>query len=127
MRTMKYTLRCSSAGGCLQIGVDGSWPSDNPEEIIADILNLWGKHQGQRLILDVRSMEDFPSISGDYENVHRFFDAGFWRFSGIAILDKPDRREANDFFELAAHNRGLSFHFFYGDEKEAINWLLSGE
>jgi hypothetical protein len=122
---MKYTLRCSSARGCLQIGVDGSWPSDKPEEIIADILNLWAKHQGQRLILDMRSMEESPSISGDYENVRHFFDAGFWRFGGIAILDKPDRREANDFFELAAHNRGLGFRFFYGDEKDAINWLLS--
>jgi hypothetical protein len=104
--------------------IDGSWPTDNPKDIITDIHNLWSKQQGQHLILDLRSMEGSPSISDDFEDVHIFIDVGFRRLGRVAILDKPSRREANGFFETVAYNRGLDFRFFYGDEKDAINWLL---
>jgi hypothetical protein len=120
---MEYTLRCSSAADCLLIGVDGSWPS-KPENIIEDIRNLWAKQPGQRLVLDIRSMEGPPSILGDFEDINHFIDAGFRKLGRVAILDNPDRQKDNDFFETAANNRGLSFRFFYGDEKDAINWLL---
>ncbi len=120
---MEYILRCSSASGCLRISVDGSWPS-KPENIIEDIRNLWTRQPGQQLILDIRSMEGPPSIVGDFEDVNHFIDAGFRKLGRVAILDKPDREKDNDFFETAANNRGLSFRFFYGDEKDAINWLF---
>ena len=72
-------------------------------------------------------MEDSPDVIGDYDNVKLFINAGFNLIPRIAVLDNEGRRQANDFFETAAHNRGLRFRFFYADEQEAINWLLAKE
>ena len=122
---MSYTLTCSSSEDCLSIRIDGKWAIEKPEDIISDILKHWAKHHNLPLFIDARNLEDTPSILGDYENVQRFVVAGFPRGRRIAVLDKLDRRNANDFFETAACNRGLQFQFFYADEQEAISWLLS--
>ena len=119
---MECKLRFSSEAGTPRIIVDGSWPS-KPGKLIEDIRNLWTRQPGKQLILDIRSMEGPSTIVGDYEDVKRFFDAGFRKLGKVAILDKLYRQKDNDFFEIAANNRGLNFRFFYGDEKDAIDWL----
>lgn len=121
---MSYKLTCSSGEGYLRIRVDGTWPRGNPAGFMTDMLNLWAKHQRRPLLIDIRSMEDRPSVFEDYENAKRFAYAGFGQLPRIAVLDNLDRREANDFFENTAYNRGLGFRFFYTDEQDAINWLL---
>jgi hypothetical protein len=93
---------------------------------MADMLSIWEKHQ-RPILLDIRHMEDTPSVFRDYEEAKQFVSIGFQRAGRIAVLDNPERREANDFFETTAFNRGLRFVFFYSDEEEAIAWLLSEE
>ncbi len=122
---MSYALTCSSSEDCLRIRIDRKGEFEKPEDIISDILKHWAKHQNIPLFIDTRNLEYTPSILGDYENVKRFVDAGFPRGRRIAVLDKLDRRTANDFFETTACNRGLQVQFFYADEQEAISWLLS--
>jgi len=124
---MSYVLTCSSTEGYLRIRVSGIWPSKKPEDIIADIYNLWTEHQNQPLMIDIRIMEDSPSVFSDYENAKLFANAGFYLIKRIAVLDDVGRREANNFFETTAHNRGMRFRFFYSDEQEAISWLLTKE
>ncbi len=124
---MSYTLTCSSTEDYLRIRIDGTWPCEKPEDIMSDIFNHWAKHHNLVLLIDIRNMEDTPSIHGDYENAKRFVDAGFSQGRRIAVLDKLYRHKANDFFETTAINRGLLFQFFYGDEQEAIDWLQKKE
>ena len=124
---MSYVLTCPSTEGYLRICVSGIWPSRKAEDIIADIHNLWTEHQDQPLMIDIRSMEDSPSVFSDYENAKLFAADGFYLIRRIAVLDNVDRREANNFFETTAHNRGIRFRFFYADEQEAISWLLTKE
>jgi hypothetical protein len=116
---MSYTLEPSVVQGCLRIRVSGAWPSGRSDEIISEIFSLWEKHQ-KPLLIDLRDMEDSPSIFSDYFDAKQFATAGFRSAGLIAVLDNPDRREANTFFETTAHNRGLRFAFFYSDEEEAI-------
>jgi hypothetical protein len=121
---MNYTLEYSLVRGCLRIRISGAWPAGRAEDIIAEMFSIWEKHQ-KPLIIDIRDMEDTPSVFRDYEEVGQFASVGFWRVGRIAVLDSPERRKANDFFETTAYNRGLRFAFFYSDEDEAVAWLLS--
>ena len=123
---MNYTLAHSLYQGCLRIRISGAWPAGRAEDIIAEMFSIWEKHQ-KPLIIDIRDMEDTPSVFIDYEEAKQFASIGFQRAGRIAVLDNPERRKANDFFETTAYNRGLRFIFFYSDEDEAIAWLLSEE
>ena len=86
------------------------------------VFSIWKQNQ-KPLLMDIRDMEDSPSILGDYLGVERLADAGFRQLGRIAVLDNQERHDADDFFETTALNRGLQFRFFYADEKEAIAWL----
>jgi hypothetical protein len=88
------------------------------------MFGIWEKYQKPTL-LDIRDMEDTPTVLLDYEEAKQFASVGFRRVGRIAVLDTPERRESNDFFETTSQNRGLRFVFFYSDEEEAITWLLS--
>ena len=124
---MSYTVECMPAEDHLRICITGAWPSKKPDDIMADIHALWTEHQSKPLLIDMRNMEDNPAVLSDYENAKRFEKAGYRRIGRIAVLDREDRCEANDFFETTALNRGLGFRFFYGDEQEAISWILTKE
>jgi hypothetical protein len=124
---MTYEIKSKLKDNILKIIVTGTWPSKNPESIIADILNHCYKHQEIPKLLDIRDMESTPTILGDYEEVGLFVKAGFRRLGRIAILDTRSRKESNDFLETTALNQGLNFRFFYEDEQEVSNWLFGKE
>ena len=121
---MSYELTCVAFEGYVRIRVDGIWPSDAPQSIIAEIYDVWAKHRELALLLDLRYMRDIPTVSRDYETVKLFVKAGFQEIGTIAVLDRTDRETANKFFETAASNQSLRIQFFYTSEQEAINWLL---
>ncbi len=121
---MSYELTCVAFEGYVRIRVDGIWPSDTPQSIIADIYDVWAKHRELALLLDLRHMRDIPTVLVDYETVKLFVNVGFREIDTIAVLDRADRETANKFFETAAFNQGLRIQFFYVSEQEAINWLL---
>jgi hypothetical protein len=106
--------------------ITGTWPAGRVDKIIADMFSIWEKYE-KPLLIDLRDLEDTPSIFRDYEEAKQFARVGFWRAGRIAVLDTPKRRKANDFLETAANNRGVRFVFFYSDEEEAIARLLSEE
>ena len=120
---MNHTLEHSLDQGCLRIRISGAWPAGRAESIMVDILSIWEKHQ-MPILLDIRDMEDTPAVYRDYEDVKQLANIGFRRVGRIAVLDIPERYEANDFFETTARNRGLRFRFFYSNDEEAIAWLL---
>ena len=125
---MSYELTCDWAEDCLRIRVDGEWPASNPKDIIAEIYDLWVTHSGKRgLLLDIRNMQDTPTVLGDYQHAALFAEAGFIQIGQIAVLDNSNRKEANNFFESTAFNRGQRFRFFYVDEQQALNWILPME
>ena len=124
---MNYTLTGTLSEGYLRIQIEGEWPREKPEDIINGIRGLSAQHSDLTLLIDIRNMGSSESVAGDYYEARLFQDAGFWKFGMIAVLDNLNRKEANNFFETTAHNRGLRFRFFYADEQEAINWLLSKE
>lgn len=120
---MSYTLTCQLARDHLRITVTGTWPSNTSKDIITGMHACWLEHQKRPLLIDIRSMRDKPTVVGDFRLAELFADTGFSLIGRIAVLDSEDRREANDFFETTAYNRGLTFRFFYADEQEAISWL----
>ena len=121
---MNYALEHSFIQGCLRIRVTGTWPSQKVEEVISDMFSLWELNQ-KPILIDIRGMTDTPSVLRDYLSAEQFAKAGFRRVGRVAVLDNPERHDANDFFETTAHNRGLTFRFFYAGEQEAIEWLIS--
>jgi hypothetical protein len=123
---MDTKLEHSLVKGCLRIRLTGTWTAERADQIITDIFSIWEKYQ-KPLLIDVRDLEDTPSIFRDYQEVGKFVSAGFRRVGRIAVLDYPQRREANDFLETAAQNQGMRFVFFYSSEEDAIAWLLPEE
>ncbi len=123
---MSYELTCVAFEGYVRIRVDGVWPSDMPQSIIADIYDVWAKHRELALLLDIRHMREDapPKVFEDFETVKLFVKAGFQEIGTMAVLDRTDRETANKFFETAASNQSLRVQFFYASEQEAINWLL---
>jgi hypothetical protein len=124
--TMSYELTCSLEKDHVRIRMDGAWPDKKPEEVIAAIHALWEKHHKRHLLIDIRNMSNTPSVTSDYYEAKHFVKTGFIFVGRIGVLDNLDRKEANDFFETTAANRGLRFRFFYTDEQEAIDWLDEG-
>jgi len=124
---MNYTLQCSESKNHLRISVDGTWPAENTEKIISEMHELWAKHQKPYLLIDIRNMKDKPSVLSDYKDAARFAKNKFYMVHRIAVMDNHNRKEANDFFETTAYNRGLRIRFFYADDHQAIDWLNQGE
>ena len=123
---MNYELTCVVFEGYVRIRVDGSWPSDKSRSAMVDIYDTWAKHRERALLLDLRDMQDIPSVLDDYKNAELLVNVGWREIGPIAVLDTLEREEANNFLETTASNRGLriQFQFFYASEQEAINWLL---
>ena len=119
---MDTKLEHSLVKGCLRIRLTGTWTAERADQIITDIFSIWEKYQ-KPLLIDVRDLEDTPSIFRDYQEVGKFVSAGFRQVGRIAVLDYPQRREANDFLETSAQNQGITIVFFYTNEEEAIAWL----
>ena len=122
---MSYSLQSSPFDDYLLVRIEGAWPRGEPKKFISDIVDLSDKHPDLALLIDVRAMKATASMADDYFDAKRMADAGFGRLGRIAVLDILARKEANDFFETTAFNRGLTARFFYSDEQEAIDWLLS--
>ena len=120
---MEYELTHNICDNYVHICIKGIWPKHEAKKIIADLYNIWEKNQKDFLLIDIRKMQDKPTVITDYYNAEIFAATGFIKIYRIAVLDQPERKEANKFFETTAFNRGLRFRFFYESEQEAIDWL----
>lgn len=107
----------------LCIRIDGKWPSGKPVDFVNSIYKLWEAQAKRKLLIDIRHMDDTPSVLSDFWDAKIFAEAGFCRVGKVSILDNLDRQKMNAFFETTASNRGLQFRFFYDDEQEALAWL----
>lgn len=123
MRT--YLLNCSPQAEHVRIRLEGPWPRAELPELLRDIVDLWETHGRLPVLIDLRGMEDSPSVLEDYQHAGQFAEAGFRKLGRVAFLDSEDRRDANEFLETASFNRGLTFGFFYADDIRALDWLLS--
>jgi len=119
---MGYELKSKSFESYLLIEIIGEWPVRNADKIIEEILKLHTKNP-LPILFDLRNDSSIPSIIGDYNDVAAFVNAKFHSLGKIAVLDKKERKEANENFELFATNRGLQFRFFY-TKKDALKWLI---
>ena len=117
---MAYKLHHSLADNYVHVRVSGTWPKQAPETIVAEIYAYWEQGHRQNLLIDIRKLLVDPTIAGDFEGVKRFMTAGYSRITRIAVNDIPARKRTNDFFEITAENRGMTFRFFYEDEQAAI-------
>ena len=60
-------------------------------------------------LIDITEMQGNSSITKDYNDAELFYKAGFQHIHQIAVLDKPERKKMNDFFETTSRNRWLQF------------------
>jgi len=123
---MSYTVKVTPMDGYCCAKIEGVWPQKDSQaqaSLLARILAEWKSDSQPGLIIDVRSMQDTPSVLEDYETAKIFFDSEFYRIGPVAVLDHPERKSANVFLENAAHNRGIMLRFFYDGRQEAIDWI----
>ena len=122
---MEYIFEVSDNDDFTKILIKGIWPSGQPTKIFNEIYAVWEKNGKKKILVDIRTIQDNPSITSDYFDAGASFASGFWQIPKIAVLDQIERKKSNSFFELTASNRGLRFRFFYIDEQKAIDWLMS--
>lgn len=124
---MEYELSSTVFENHVCVCIKGRWPAEQQEKIVVEIYNAWAANPRRGLLIDIRGMHDIPQAYLDYQTGRFFEAAGFRNIGRIAILDKPDRRDANKFLKITAYNRGVHLYFFYGDDQEVIDWLGAKE
>lgn len=76
-----------------------------------------------RVLMDFTDVDVAATTLEAYHAGTSLGKRGFNRTTRIAILDRPEFKEANDMYGLVARNRGFQLQHFY-TEQEAMAWLV---
>lgn len=121
---MAFSIESSVSASYVTVRVVGDWTPQSADEILNGVMAKWLDHQEKALLVDFRRTSTEPSVTDDWFNAKALVSAGFQRIPRIAVVDAMSRRGANDFLATAAVNRGVTLRCFYGDPKEAEDWLV---
>jgi hypothetical protein len=117
---LKYRINYKIWDDFLQVELAGSYPLDRFVEIQKDMDEVIDSNNIERILVDLRKFEGRFGVFDGLKEVEQFRpESKMLRF---AILDLPDNKKNNDFFENASVNRGYKLIFFY-DVAEAKKWL----
>ena len=119
---MSVTVDFSEVDTILVATAEGVFDAQS-DEITDQIIAKRSKDGGFQLILiDFRKVDGMPAPMESYHSGASLQNRGFTRDMKIAVLDRLEFKEANDFYELVARNRGFMMRHFYTEE-EAYAWL----
>ena len=121
---MPFNMSTLISNQCLVIELEGTFDPGYEEQLAKGIYACQSSHTNLPTLLDIRKIEHNPSVFSDYQDVKQLIEAGIRKLGKMAILDKPERGEANSFFETVAINRGVNICFFYVKEN-ALDWLTT--
>ncbi len=98
------------------------WTPREAKGVYEAIIGACRAHGQRLLMVDTRHYPGMPSTTDDFQEVEALIDLGFGDLIRIAVVDLPERRDANQLYETMAHNRGLNIRFFDLPE-DAEAWL----
>jgi len=119
-----FSIESSVSTAHVTVRVVGDWTPESTDQILKCVMTKWLEHREKPLLVDVRETSTEPSVTDDWFKAEALVNAGFRRIPRIAVVDAISRRGANDFFATAAVNRGVRLRCFYGDLKDAEDWLV---
>jgi len=117
---MKYKINFQMKNDFLRVELSGNYPLEKFKEISADIDKVIDENDISKVLVDLREFEGRFGVFDGINHIENFREES--KFLQFAILDIPDHKEKNDFFENASFNRGYKLLFFY-NEDEAFKWL----
>lgn len=117
---MKYTINYKISKDFLHVILEGSYPLEKFIEINNAIDAVVDANDISKIMVDLRGFKGRFGVFDGVNFIEKTREES--RFLKFAILDIPEHKQSNDFFENASYNRGFTLLFFY-DEAEAKKWL----
>ncbi len=117
---MGYKINYHIKSDFLKVELSGNYPLEKFAEISNDMDRVIDENGISKILVDLRKFEGRFGVFDGLQKIENFREES--KFLLFAILDIPENKSNNDFFENASHNRGYKLLFFY-DEAEAIKWL----
>ena len=117
---MKYTINYNIKGDFLSVILSGSYPTEKFKEISGDMDRVIDENGISKILVDLRKFEGRFGVFDGLKEIENFREES--KFLQFAVLDLPENKKNNDFFENASFNRGYKLLFFYTKE-DALKWL----
>ena len=119
---MSVSVEFTEDGEILIARVDGLFDPKTDEALDRAIAKRSKEGGFKRILIDSRKMDGMPAASESYNAGASLQERGFTRTMKLAIVDRIEFKEANDFYALVAKNRGFTVRHFYAED-EAFDWL----
>jgi len=120
---MSYHISYKIIDDYLKVTVTGSASLSNRETVAAisaDVNKLVVENNITKILVDGSSTEGRLGVFDAVDHIENYPPE--MKLRQYAIIDKPEYRDNNNFFENYAINRGYRIYFFY-DIAEAEKWL----
>lgn len=104
----------------LRVSITGHGTKEAWAKISGDISGIIDKYGLKNIMVDLREVTGRLSVFDSVEHIENYPHE--MKLRNYAVLDKPENKTQNQFFENAAYNRGYRI-FFFTDEAEAVKWL----
>lgn len=117
---MKYQINYQIRADFLRVELKGEYPVEKFREISADMDRVIDENGISNIMVDLRNFRGRFGVFDGLQEIENFREES--KFLQFAILDVPENKSNNDFFENASFNRGYKLLFFYNEE-DAKKWL----
>ncbi|HWA05268.1 MAG TPA: hypothetical protein VG961_01880 [Ignavibacteria bacterium] len=117
---MKYVINYHINDDFLKVVLEGEYPVEKFREISADMDKVIDENGISKIMVDLRKFKGRFGVFNGLQEIENFREES--KYLQFAIIDVPENKSNNDFFENASFNRGYKLLFFY-DEMEAEQWL----
>ncbi len=118
---MSYVIDYRIWDDFLRVELSGTYPLEMFNKITRDIDEVIDANGITRVMIDLRGFKGRFGVFDGIHHIEKFRTES--KLIQFAILDIPENKTNNDFFENASFNRGYKVMFFY-DEADAKKWLM---
>ena len=118
-----FKQEVTDKGDYVYVTLSGEWDVKEAGKNVREGMEQTAKFGKSKILVDTRALAVVTTRADDYFQVEELLMQGLYKWK-VAVLGKPERKEAYGFYELAASNRGLRLKFFL-EESEAVAWLRS--
>lgn len=118
---MSYVIDFKIWDDFLKVELTGTYPLEKFNKITRDIDEVIDANNITKVMIDLRGFKGRFGVFDGIHHIEKFRTES--KFIQFAILDVPENKTNNDFFENASFNRGYKVMFFYAEE-EAKKWLM---
>jgi hypothetical protein len=122
MAQESYQIQTLDNPHYLHVVLWGRWDNGNNDKIIEGLTTEFAKSPQDAILLDARQQTRETSAGAEFVSAHALAEGWKGRIRRLALLDCPEKRRFNQFFEFVARGLGLVVSVF-GDEQEAVDWL----